>query len=327
MANKKWKIPEVLVWSDINNYADDLASMVILAYLADKNFINLRGIITELGTYDTRRRRAMYAKGVMAYLGYPFLRTTPGGDYELKDEEKENHYIDNEFTPIFENAGIAIQRSGTLFLQEYLKTVKEKNVVVLLNAPFEDFVKYIKATHDTVMKKVKKIVIMGDVLKDKDARGFYQPDLESFNFKVCPDAARYLFDYIQTKGIKTTLVPASTVKGFKPDYSYLDAVQKSKNPVVKELMLLKDENNPPTMVYDMISTMCLVNGIFKAGGGVIEQEEGTESVVSFARIEDSQMMHGKLCEIFKEKLEPKIISMDHLSRNKSQSLNEKESNA
>ena len=49
--NKERKIPEVLIWSDINNYPDDLASMVILAYLSDKKLINIRGIITELGGY------------------------------------------------------------------------------------------------------------------------------------------------------------------------------------------------------------------------------------------------------------------------------------
>ena len=50
LQKKTRKIPEVLVFSDINNYADDLASMVVLAYLADRKLINLRGIVAELGT-------------------------------------------------------------------------------------------------------------------------------------------------------------------------------------------------------------------------------------------------------------------------------------
>lgn len=326
MAKKERKIPEVLVWSDINNYADDLASMVILAYLADQKLINLRGVIAELGNYDVRRRRAMYAKGVMAHLGYPFLRAVPGGDYDLQDEPQENHYIENEFTSVFEAAGVTVQRSGTLFLQEYMKSVKDKNIVVLLNAPFEDFGKYLKATHDTVLKKVKKVVVMGNVLKAKDENGFYQPDLESFNFKRCPEAAKELFDYVQKKGIRTTVVPASAVKGFKPDYAFLDVVQKSKNPVVKALMRLKDEDNPSSMVYDMISALCLTDGVFKAGGGVIEKNDETESI-SFARIENPQMMRDKISEIFKAKLEVKTISMDHLKSPKSQSANEDGTNA
>ena len=325
MAKKERKIPEVLVWSDINNYADDLASMVVLAYLADKKLINIRGIITELGVYDIRRRRAMYAKGVMSYLGYPFLRAVPGGDYDIKDEKEENRYIENEYTHVFENAGITIQRSGTIFLQEYMKSVKDKNVVILINAPFADFGKYLKATHDTVLKKVKKFVIMGNVLKEKDDRGFYQPDLESFNFRLCVDAAKELFDYIQEKNIKTTVISSTAVKDFQPDYSCLDAVQKSKNPVVKALTLLKDENNPTTMAYDMISAMCVVDGVFKAGGGTIEKAD--ESNISFAKIADQQMMRDKFCEIFKEKLEPKTISLDHLKASKLQNVDEEEVNA
>ena len=36
------------------------------------------------------------------------------------------------------------------YLQEYMKNMKEKNVFIFLNAPFADFSKYIKATHDTI---------------------------------------------------------------------------------------------------------------------------------------------------------------------------------
>ncbi|HCU58912.1 MAG TPA: hypothetical protein DIC64_02915, partial [Alphaproteobacteria bacterium] len=162
--NRERKIPEVLIWSDINHYPDDLASFVILAYLSDHKLINIRGIITELGVYEVRRRRAMYAKGAMSHLGYPFIRAVPGGDYDMIDERQENHYIENELTPIFEKAGLTINRSGTIFLQEYMKTVKERNVFLLFNAPFTDFGKYLKVTGDTILKKVKKIVIMGNVL-------------------------------------------------------------------------------------------------------------------------------------------------------------------
>jgi len=308
---KERKIPEVLVWSDINHYADDLASLVVLAYLADQNLINIRGIITELGVYEVRRRRAMYAKGAMSYLGYPFIRTVPGGDYDILDEQ-ENHYIENELTPLFEKAGLTIHRSGTIFLQEYMKSVKDKNVYLLFNAPFTDFGKYLKVAAEAVQKKVKKIVIMGNVLPQKDDRGYYQPDLESFNFKYCPDFAKLLFDFIQDKNVRTTIIPSSAVKNLKMDYSCLDVIKNSKNPVVKQLLLLRDETNPTTMAYDMVSALCLVDGVFKSAGGMIEKEEGYEKNVSFAKVVDPQMMRDKFCEIFKEKFEVKKISIDHL---------------
>lgn len=321
--NKERKIPEVVVWSDINHSPDHLAAMVILAYLSDRKLINLRGIITELGVYEVRRRRAMYAKGAMSHLGYPFVRAVPGGDYDILDESRENSYIENELTPIFEKAGLTINRSGTIFLQEYMKTVKEKNVFLLFNAPFTDFGKYLKVTGETVLKKVKKIIVAGDVLPTKDEKGYYEPDLESFNFKYCQDSAKLLFEYIQDKNVRTTIVPSSVVQNLKMDFSFLDTVKKSKNPVVRQLLLTKDETNPTTMAYDVISAMCLVDGVFKSGGGAIEKEDGCEKNISFAKIIDSQMMHDKICEIFKEKLEPKKISLEHLSRIKSEEKEEK----
>lgn len=324
VKKRERKIPEVLVFTDINNYADDLASFVILAYLADKKLINIRGIITELGSYEIRRRRAMYAKGVMSYLGYPFLRAVPGGDYEIQNEDKENRYVENEITPVFEKAGITIHRSGTIFLQEYMKSVKEKNVIILLNAPFADFGKYLKATHDVIKQKVKKIIVMGNVTSQKDKDGYYEPDLASFNFKLCDEAAKELFRYVQEKDVRTVIVPSETVKTLQMDYTFLEPVAKSKNPVVKALLKLKDEANPTSMTYDMISSLCLADGIFKASGGIVEKEEGVKQDISFAKIADSKLMKEKICEIFKEKLEPKKISFEHLKKPQHE---EKQSNA
>jgi len=318
--NRERKVPEVLIWSDINNYPDDLASFVILAYLADRKLINIRGIITELGVYEIRRRRAMYAKGAMSNLGYPFIHVVPGADYDVLNEGQENNYIENELTPIFEKAGLTINRSGIIFLQEYIKSVKDKNVFLLFNAPFGDFGKYLKVAGDALEKKIKKIVIMGNVKSKKDEKGYYQPDLKSFNFKYCPEATKLLFKYIQDRNIRTTIVSSSVVKDLKMDYGCLEVVKKSKNPVLKQLLLTKDETNPTTMAYDMLSVMCLVDGVFKSGGGVIEKEQGYEKNISFAGLQDPQMMRDKFCEIFKEKFEAKTISLEHLSRIKPDTL-------
>ncbi|MBQ7659880.1 MAG: hypothetical protein IJS26_03965 [Alphaproteobacteria bacterium] len=315
MAKKKErKIPEVLVFTDVNNYPDSLASLVVLAYLADKNLITIKGIITELGTFEVRRRRAMYAKGAMSFLGHPFVRVVPGGDYELVDEEVENHYLESELNTVFERAGMTILRSGTLFLQEYIKSVKDKNIVLLFNAPFADFGKYLTSTHGTIQKKVKKIVIMGKTLPQKDARGYYVPNAECFNFKPCAEAAKALFDYVQDNNIRTTVVSSEAVKELQMDWACLENIEKSKNPVYTQLMLLHKESNPSDMAYDMVSALALVDGLFKASGGQIEKLEENDKNISFARLVDANLMKQKFCEIFKEKLETKKISLDHLKR-------------
>lgn len=319
MAKKKKerKIPEVLVFTDINHYPDDLASFVVLAYLADKKLINIKGIITELGTYEVRRRRAIYAKGAMVALGQPFLRVVPGGDYEVQDEE-DNTFPENETADIFAQHGMTILRSGTTFVQEYIKSVKERNVYILLNAPFPDFAKYIKAAPEAVKKKVKKIVVVGNVLPQRDEKGFYQPDVTSFNFKTGWPAAQELFDYAQEKEVRLVVIKPENVKELQMGYEFLEGLQASKNSVARQLIADKNDN-PVSMQYDMLSALALADGEFKRAGGFFEQEEGENVNVSFAKAADVEAIKAKFCEIFKEKLMPKKISLAQLMRPKEES--------
>lgn len=317
MAKKKKprKIPEVLVFTDINNYPDSLASLVVLSWLADKNLINIRGIITELGVYEIRRRRALYAKGAMVHLGHPYLRVVPGGDYDILNEQKENNYPENEISRIFENIGTAILRSGTTFVQEYIKSAPEKNVYILLNAPFSDFAKYIKATGSALTKKIKKIIVMGDAQTTKDENSNYLPDYECYNFKIGAPAADILFQYTQENNLRLVLVPAKSVKDINMNYEFLAGLEKSKNPVAQQL-LNSQNDNPLSMHYDMLSALALGDSEFKKSGGLFEQEENSEKNVFFAKVADAALLREKFCQIFQEKLMPKKITLDQLTRNK-----------
>ena len=314
MAKKKkeQKIPEVLVFTDINNYTDDLASLVILAHLAEQKKINLKGIITQLGVYETRRRRALYAKGALVHLKQPFIRVVPGGDYEFEANAEDNHYPEDEFSKVFENAGTAILRSGMTFLQEYLKSVKDKNLIILLNAPFPDFVKYMNATQGTLLKKVKKIVIMGNVLADKNAEGQFQPDPESFNFKIAWPAAQTLFKYAQENALRLVLVRPEIVKDLEMDNTFLDNVSKSKNPVLQKLINSKTDT-PYSMQFDMISALAVADTEFKKAGGQFVREDEKQNVF-FATIEDKQLMKDAISDIFKEMFLPKKITLANLTR-------------
>lgn len=308
---KERKAPEVLVFTDINHHPGDLAFFVVLAYLADKKLINIKGIVTELGTYEIRRRRAIYAKGAMAELGQPFLRVVPGGDYEVENEE-ENRFPENEISAVFARRGMTILRSGTTFVQEYIKSVKKRNVYILFNAPFPDFAKYIKAAANAIKKKVRKIVVVGDVLPQKDERGFYQPNPESFNFKIGYPAAKVLFDFAQEKEVRLVVVPPSSVKYLETGYEFLDAAAESKNPVIRQLVADKG-GDTASIVGNMLAALALVDGEFKRSGGAFEQEEGESVKVSFAKVADGVALRKKFCEIFREKLVPKKISLAQLT--------------
>lgn len=316
MAKKKERIiPEVLLFTDINNgYFDDLAALPVLAYLADKKQINLRGVITERGLFAIRRRRALYAKGALSFAGLPFTRVVPGGDYEVQNTEVENNYPENEFSLLFEQNGAAILRSGMTFIQEYFKSVKDKRIVILLNAPFADFAKFMQSTEDVVKKKVKKIVVMGDVADTKAENGYYLPNPQSFNFSSLA-AAEQVFAYAQSKDVRLVIVPPQSVKDMKMGYEFLDAVPKVKNPLVNQLLQAKNDN-PVSMQYDMLSALATADGEFKRAGGNFVKEEGFEGNVFFAKVEDAQLMRDKFTEIFKEKFTPQKITLSQLTRKK-----------
>lgn len=317
MAQKKQKeriIPEVLVFTDINNgYYDDLAAMPVLAYLAKTKQIELKGIITELGAFETRRRRALYAKGVMSFLNMPFVRVVPGGDYELQNEADENIYPENEFSHEFEVHGSAILRSGMTFMQEYFKSVKDKKIVILLNAPFPDFAKFLNATADVVKKKVKKIVVMGNVLPQKSADGKYMPDINSFNFKFGAPAAETLFEYAQNNDVRLVLVTPESVKSLNMQTEFSDALKNSKNPVVKQLQAAKCES-PVSLQYDMLSALVVADAEFKKSGGEFAKADAADKNVFFAKVNDAEAMRNKFCAIYKDMFVPQKITLAQLMK-------------
>ncbi len=314
MAKKKKvrKVPEVLVFTDINHYDDDLAAMVVLSWLAEKGFISLKGIITELGCFEVRRRRAMYAKGALCHLGQPYVRVAPGGDYPLIDEAAENAYPIDEFTNLFESCGMTILRSGMTFLQEYIKAAKDRNIFILLLAPFYDFAKYIKSTEDAVKRKVKKIVVMGGVQEKRDEAGNYLPDPACFNFKIGAPAAEQVFAYAQEKDVRLVIVPPQSVKDMQMGYEFLEGLEASKNPVAQKLLAARGDN-PVSLQYDMLAAFALADGEFNRSGGNMTKPDENKNV-SIARVADAALLRAKFTQIFKERLLPKKITLAQLKR-------------
>ncbi len=305
------KLPQVLLFTDINIYPDDLASLVVLSWLHKNKLINLRGVITEMGDFITRRRRALYAKGALSALNMPFIRVVPGGDYEPVEPE-HSIYRQTLNSDFFERNGSAILRSGNLFIQEFFKSVKDKEIVVLLNAPFPDFAHFMKMTPDVVKKKVKKIVAFGSALPHKKGEP-YQPDTNCFNFKNCPEAAEILFNCCQEKNIKLVLSCKESLKEIATETSFLDVVKNSKNHVLQELLSLR-ESEKESLLYDMFSALAVADKTFWSSGGAFEKDENAETPITFAKVQDKELLKNKLIEIFKEMFEVKKISLEHLKR-------------
>lgn len=318
VKNKKPQTPpQVLLLTDINIYPDDLGALVMLAYLHKNNLINLRGVVTEMGDFNTRRRRALYAKGALCSLGLPFIRVVPGGDYEPVPEE-HNTYCQTPFCETFERGGVSILRSGNLFIQEFFKSVKDKDIVVLINAPFPDFAHYIRMTEDVVKKKVKKIVAFGAALPHVGA--FYEPDTSCYNFKHAPEAAKTLFRVVQEKNIKLVLASKENVKEIQKLTSFLDVAKGSKNPVLQELLSLRTTEKE-SMIYDMFSALAVVDKVFRESGGIFEKD-GQNSPISFAKVQNAELLSQKFIDIFKQMFEVKKITLAQLNRQKEEKSND-----
>lgn len=323
MAKKKKerKIPEVIVFTDSNREKGDLGVFLALSYLLDRKLISLKIVISELGTYEIRRRRAIYAKGVMHHLGYPYMRTAPGGDYEIKNEEADNQYGVDAMTTVFEQIGVAIHRNGTLFLQEYIKSVKDKNILALFNSTCAHFAKYLKATQGVLEKKFKKLIVSGSVSDEKNEEGFYLPDPAYPDFVNTLPAVQTIFEHAQAHGVRLVVFPPAENLDISLSAEVLALLEKSKNPVAAELFALyQDKPAFQKFCRSVITTLTLADGVFKSGGGVYEKEN-EESNVFFARVDHIEAMSEKFNEILKEKFSPKKITLAQLTRTKEEDQN------
>lgn len=226
-------IPDVLLISDPNADVDDLVSFVTLAALADKGLLTMCGVITTVGNFLTRMRRARFAKGSFMTLGYPLLPVSVGSEYEIHDEKHDNFFGSCERALELEKQGISVLENPMDVMQKALAETQDKSMVIVVNAQMLDVINFIHNMSEKSFKKIKKIIIMGAAKPELDVGGFLIPDEKSYNNAVCMTAACELYRFAQEKGIGLLFVPKETIYEVQFGHDFYDFIASIDNNLAK----------------------------------------------------------------------------------------------
>lgn len=224
--------PNIVLLTDPNSDPDDLASYILLAHYLDEGKIDCNGLVVTKGDQTVRFRRTKYAKGALNSLGQAFIKVCLGRDYETSDRIADNIFCDDEHCRSLENQGNAILRgSQSVFDQAF----KKGKVTIVVNAPMPDLAAVLRNQGGNLREKIKKIVVMGDVCREKDG-DIYYPDKNSHNNFVCYNDACEVFRIAQENNIRLVFVPRDAVYKLGIGHDFYDMLEKSDHLIAKCLV-------------------------------------------------------------------------------------------
>ena len=233
---KKKPVPKVIMFSDPNSDVDDMVSFAAAAALADKNKLRLSAVITTGGDFALRFRRAKLAKGCFIALGLPFQKVCSGGDYARSKTVRDDCFIEEENSLALERNGSVVLRNSRQLLAELFKKADPKSVTLILNAQVSDANIYFRECGAKILKKISRIIVMGGLSASQDENGRFQPDLNCYNFKVAPEAAKEMFRWAQDNKIRLILVPRETVYQVPMNKNFYNQLRLSSHPVAQAIV-------------------------------------------------------------------------------------------
>ncbi|MFI3241528.1 MAG: hypothetical protein R3Y43_03065 [Alphaproteobacteria bacterium] len=308
MAKKRKALPtpSVVLISDANIYVDDLLSFVYAAYLADEKKINLKGVIATGGIQDIRFRRARFTKGVFMDLKHPFVKVSYGANYAEEAEEKANFYADTEHARALEIKGSVVDGKSLLMLQTILKTAEDKEIILVINAQMSDVSGFIKNISLKNIKRIKKVIVMGDVLEKPTEEGFFLPDEKSYNNASSMSSAKELYQFLQENKISLTLVNKECAKKVSVNQDFYEEIQKTNHLISSAICNgYKEKFENFCNLYDVLSVVACVDADFKAYGHFDKLAE--DKAVFRAIVDDADGLRELIKERILTKLKPKKI--------------------
>lgn len=232
---KAAEIQQVILFSDPNGDADDLISFVAAASLAEKGLMKLRAVIATGGDLITRIRRARFTKGIFIKLGLPFLKVAIGREYERIPGGHDNFYAEYDFGKEMELQGAVVDRNSLVSLQLLIKNAEDKSFTLIANAPMSDLAVFLQNCGEKNFKKIYRLIIMGGAAVETDENGLLIPDENSYNNKMCLEAAKEVFRLAQENNIRLVLVPKELVYQLQVGRNFYEKLEQLKNPVAKAI--------------------------------------------------------------------------------------------
>ncbi|MHA6908109.1 type III secretion system effector XopQ [Ralstonia pseudosolanacearum] len=216
-----------ILFTDPNKDPDDVVAFTLGKPLQMFGLANLTQAVATLGERDVRARRAGVAKGVFDQLDLPKVRVTVGRDYTIKPQHAKDHakFLDQGEALHVELEPEASNEDSVAALLDSLAQAKAPVTLVVI-AGMTDPSALITADPELVKQKVGRVVIMGGVEPEKDAKGFVLPDKRAYNNMTDFDAACDFYHCVQELGIPLRIVTREAAyRAAVPRTFYEDAAQ------------------------------------------------------------------------------------------------------
>lgn len=203
LSHKPSKPQSIIVFTDANQNADDLAAFLPLAFLHQEGFVSLDAVVTTRGSKAMRKKRARHTKAVFESLGLPQVPVGAGMTYRRASFPVFQNFLTTQLM----SPKKAVHHNGLAMAQEALAKADDKNVTLTAISGLTDLAALMKSAPNLVRAKVNRIVLMSSAdAGNLDENRYVTPDKRASNNRDDFKAARDVFKHAQAWNIPLTVV-------------------------------------------------------------------------------------------------------------------------
>ena len=232
----------VFLFTDPNKDPDDLCVLIETKYLQEAGFVDLRCVITTLGDREVRTKRGQFTRSVLKALGIEKTRVGIGVDYdvEVKADDgavdlaatagrRADHQVFMD-TPLLRPLA-QVEPDALAMMKDELERMPDHSVVFLINAGMADVAAILQSAPELTQRKLAKVVVMGGVESQLDARGFLIADKRAYNNSTHQPSADYLYARVQELRVPLVVVTKEAAYSTAVPRSFFDSLAATQHPV------------------------------------------------------------------------------------------------
>jgi hypothetical protein len=232
----------VFLFTDPNKDPDDLCVLIETKYLQEAGFVDLRCVITTLGDREIRTKRAQFTRSVLEALGIGKTRVGVGVDYDVEVKatdgtvdlaatagRRKDHQVFMD-TPLL-RPHAQVEPDALVMMKDELERMPDHSVVFLINAGMADAAAILRSAPELTQRKLAKVVAMGGVESQLDARGFVIADKRAYNNSTHQPSADYLYASVQELRVPLVVVSKEAAYSTAVPRSFFDSLAATQHPV------------------------------------------------------------------------------------------------
>lgn len=227
----------IIIITDVGRDIDDELALCLLAPLREKRRLQPLAVIT---TLSPQADRARVARGTLDSLGLhdvPVGVGSAGGAAEGMglDCYAGTFRAPRPAAPVDENGAGGIAVDGLRLMREVLDAVPDKSLRILCIASLTDLAQLIQENHESFLRKVREVVVMGGVqAQPLETADLLEPD-SAYNNNCDMDAAQFVYRHCQLMGVPTVTLTRHAAYGCTFSTGLLDELRSTEHLVAANI--------------------------------------------------------------------------------------------